>query len=98
MTGKLDTVRTVDDLRDFVHASLCERENLLADQFQTRVYELTQGATPCGLQFHLQGPRSVKLSAIWTMQQNVVYFYDARGERYRKVRLPHRLSAEPTAA
>lgn len=98
MNGNLDAVRTVDDLRAYVHAALCERENLLADQFQTHVYELTQGGVPCGLQFHLQGPRSVKLSAIWTMQQNVVYFYDARGERYRKVQLRHRLSADSAAA
>ncbi len=98
MPDRLDSVRTVDDLRSFVHASLCERENLLDDQFQTQVYELTRNGALCGLQFHLQGPRSVKLSAIWTIQQNVVYFYDARGERYNKVRLPQRLSIESAAA
>ncbi len=98
MPDSLNSLRTIDDLRLFVHASLCDRENLLDDQFQTQVYELTRGGDLCGLQFHLQGPRSVKLSAIWTMQQNVVYFYDARGERYNKVRLPQRLSVEPSAA
>ncbi len=86
-----DQITTIDELRDFVHASLCERENLLADQFQTRVFELLQKGESCGLQFHLQGPRSVMLSAIWASQANVVYFYDANGERYGKVRLPHRL-------
>ena len=69
MFDNLDSVRTVDDLREYVHTSLCAQENLLADQFQTQISELTQGGTPCGLQFHLQGPRSVKLSAIWVMQQ-----------------------------
>ncbi|MGD9856070.1 MAG: hypothetical protein AB7U20_14090 [Planctomycetaceae bacterium] len=98
MTAQPDSLRTVDDLRAYVHDALCERENLLADQFQTDTYELRQNGVPCGLQFHLHGPRSVALSAIWSMQQNVVYFYDARGERYRKVQLPHRLSVEPSAA
>ncbi len=98
MPDSLNSVRTVDDLRSFVHTSLCERENLLDEQFQTQVYELTRGGTLCGLQFHLQGPRSVKLSAIWTIRQNVVYFYDAQGERYTKVRLPQRLSMDSAAA
>ncbi len=93
-----DHITTVEELRDFVHASLCEQENLLANQFQTRVFELNKQGSSCGLQFHLQGPRSVKLSAIWASQQNVVYFYDAKGERYGKVRLPNRLSVEPSAA
>ncbi|MBX3439200.1 MAG: hypothetical protein KF861_17045 [Planctomycetaceae bacterium] len=92
------SVRTVDDLRSFVHSLLCARENLLADQFQTRVTELRQGADCCGLQFHLQGPRSVTLSAIWTRQQNVVYLYDARGQRYGKISLPHRPTSNPVAA
>ena len=98
MLANLNSVKTFDDLRAYIHASLCVQENLLADQFRTQVCELRQGGAPCGLQFHLQGPRSVKLSAIWTSQQNVVYFYDARGERYGKIRLPHRLSVGPSAA
>jgi hypothetical protein len=98
MLDNLNCVKTFDDLRAYVHVCLCERENLLADQFHTQVCELRQGGQPCGLQFHLQGPRSVKLGAIWTSQQNVVYFYDARGERYGKVRLPHRLTVGPSAA
>jgi len=91
-------ITTIGELRDYVHASLCEQENLLANQFQTRVFDLSQQGASCGLQFHLQGPRSVKLSAIWASQQNVVYFYDAKGERYGKVRLPNRLATEPSAA
>ena len=98
MSNAPASVHTIDDLRDYVHVSLCERENLLADQFRTRIYELRQRGAACGLQFHLQGPRSVKLSAIWTKRQNVVYFYDARGERYGKVRLSHRLTVGPSAA
>ncbi|MEZ6051904.1 MAG: hypothetical protein R3C02_11025 [Planctomycetaceae bacterium] len=93
-----EQITTVDELKNFVHLSLCERENLLADQFQTRVFELSQQGNSCGLQFHLQGPRSIKLSAIWASHQNVIYFYDTKGERYGKVRLPNRLIVEPSAA
>lgn len=98
MTTTLEQITTVEQLHRYVHASLCEQEHLLADQFQTRVFELHQQEQLCGLQFHLQGPRSVKLSAIWTSGPNVVYFYNARGERYGKVRLPNRLTVEASAA
>lgn len=93
-----EQITTVDELKVFIHHSLCDRENLLADQFQTQVFELSRQGTSCGLQFLLQGPRSVKLSAIWASQQNMVYFYDAKGERYGKVRLPNRLTSAPSAA
>ncbi len=92
MPDSPNNITTIDELRDFVHVSLCERENLLANQFQTRVVELIQKGECCGLQFHLQGPRSVKLSAIWASRSNIVYFYDALGERYGKLRLPNRLT------
>lgn len=34
----------------------------------------------CGLQFSLQGPRAVRLGAIWAAEKNEVNLYDARGE------------------
>ncbi|MEW4530968.1 hypothetical protein [Maioricimonas sp. JC845] len=89
-----DSVRTVDDLRTYIHETLCAKENLLTDQFRMRETELMRGGRPCGLQFCLHGPRSVRLGAIWASDQNVVYFYDTRGERYLKVRLKHRIFAD----
>jgi hypothetical protein len=46
----------------------------------------------CGLQFCLRGPRDVCLAAIWVADRNVVYLYDARGERYSKLRLKNALA------
>jgi hypothetical protein len=48
---------------------------------------LTRRDELCGLQFCLRGPRNVRLAAIWVADRNVVYLYDARGERYAKLRL-----------
>ena len=45
----------------------------------------------CGIQFSLDGPRSVRLGAIWASDQNVILFYDTQGQRYLKVALRHRL-------
>ena len=91
-------VFTLDDLRAYVHRILCEKENLLADQFQMIESKLTRGSRECGLQFTLHGPRSVRLSAIWESGQNSIHFYDAGGERYATVRLPRRVNpADPEA-
>jgi hypothetical protein len=91
MHDRVDQIRTLDDLRVFVHRTLCEKENLLADQFTMTEMQLNRRGRDCGLQFSLQGPRSVRLGAIWASDQNIVYFYDASGVRFLKVALPRRL-------
>ena len=98
MTERTESIQSLDDLRNFIHAALCDKENLVADQFQMREMTLVVRGRHCGMQFSLKGPRSVRLGAIWAADQNMLYLYDARGERYLKVRLPQREYAErPTA-
>ena len=91
MSLSLDSVRTLDDLRAFIHARLCEKENLLADQFSMTEMRLTRRDRDCGLQFSLHGPRNVRLGAVWASDHNVIYLYDAAGIRYEKIRLKQRL-------
>lgn len=91
MPEKIDQVRSLDDLRTFVHRRLCEKENLLAEQFEMTEMQLIRRGRPCGLQFSLQGPRSLRLGAIWAEDHNVLYLYDARGVRYARQKLKHRL-------
>lgn len=93
MCQSLDNVRSLDDLRTFIHYNLCEKENLLAEQFTMSESPLTRRGQDCGLQFSLFGPRSIRLGAIWASDHNTIYFYDAKGVRYSKKRLPHRLNA-----
>lgn len=95
-------LRTLDDLRTFIHKTLCQKENLLEEQFTMTEMQLMRRGRECGLQFSLHGPRSVRLGAIWASDHNVVYFYDARGERYLKLKLANRLmdgeESQPAAA
>ena len=90
-------LRTLPDLRTWIHRTLCEKENLLADQFGMKEMQLRSRGRECGIQFLLHGPRSVRLGAIWTADHNTIYFYDASGQRYLKVKLRHRLLAEKAA-
>ncbi len=92
---------TVEELRHHVHDTLCRHENLVADQFALQTIALTQLGVRCGLQFLLRGPRSVRLGAVWTAEQNQIYFYNARGERFLKQMLEHPVSfdrEEPASA
>jgi hypothetical protein len=87
MHATVDDVRTLDDLRRFVHRTLCQKENLLEDQYRTTELRLIRGERTCGLQFCLRGPRSVRLAAVWVADNNLIYLYDASGKRYSKLRL-----------
>ena len=95
ISGDLDHLSTLNDLRTFVHQTLCGKESLLAQQFPLTEMSLTRRQRFCGLQFSLQGPRDVRLGAIWVADHNVIYFYDARGERYLKIKLNRRIVIEP---
>lgn len=91
MADTLEDIRTLEDLRSYVHQTLCAKESLLEDQFHMTEMQLTRRGRDCGLQFSLHGPRSVRLGAIWASDHNLIYFYDAQGLRYSKVKLKHRL-------
>ncbi|MDA0591340.1 MAG: hypothetical protein O2820_24745 [Planctomycetota bacterium] len=95
MATDVESISTISELRDFVHLTLCAKENLVEDQFQLRERDLTKLGKPCGLQFSVFGPRQVRLSAVWASDRNVLYFYDARGVRYLKVQLEQHMSCEP---
>ncbi|MBX3441127.1 MAG: hypothetical protein KF774_01880 [Planctomyces sp.] len=98
MTETSQTLESVEALRAYVHRTLCEKENLVAEQFSMREQPLVMYGTPCGLQFTIKGPRSVRLSAVWASDSNVVYFYDACGERFLKARLDRRFDWGAVAA
>lgn len=95
ISGSHENVCCLEDLRAFVHQTLCGKEGLLADQFPLSEMTLTRRNRFCGLQFSLHGPRDVRLGAVWAADHNVVYFYDARGERYLKIKLNRRIAADP---
>ena len=85
-------VRTLDQLKNFVHIALCRKENLLEHHFPMSELELTQNGNRCGYQFVLHGPRSVKLAAVWAEPSNEILMYDATGHRFASIRLPNRVA------
>jgi len=98
MTEAASDIQSVDALQRYVHECLCRHENLVEDQFALEVTPLTRCGTICGLQFSLRGPRSVRLGAVWAADQNLLYLYDARGERFHKEELAGRFDVRIGAA
>lgn len=92
-TGTMPTapaeIKTLDDLRNFIHVALCRKENLLEHHFPMTELELKRSGNCCGYQYILHGPRSVKLSAVFDQASSEVLLYDVVGRRFDRVRLPN---------
>ena len=98
MTEQTSTLESLEALREYIHTTLCEKESLVREQFLMSETPLVLYGAPCGLQFTIRGPRSIRLSAVWASDPNMVYFYDARGERFLKVQLKNRFESAAAAA
>jgi hypothetical protein len=74
-------------LSEFVHNALCEHDRL--DPEQTPLFRTTlkRAGQPCGILFHVEGPRGLKNSAVWAEDEHRIIFYDCMGVRFREVRL-----------
>ena len=92
------SIQSVEELREYVQQTLCERHALDAKQFPMDQSLLTRAGRPCGLYFCQYGPRLVKAHAVWDAEHSVVAFYDCSGVRFHQEKLkqgpdPQRLAA-----
>ncbi len=78
---------TFDELSAFVHKALCQQDALDPDQSPLVRTPLTKGGRPCGVVFHVEGPRLLRTSAVWSADDHRIIFYDSTGQRTRAVRL-----------
>lgn len=87
MVTRFDQIRCLEDLRDYVNETLCDRYELQIDAFQITERTLRRGGKPCGIYFCLNGPRSAKFTAIWETDRNQILFYGPTGERFQRTQL-----------
>jgi hypothetical protein len=88
----------LDDLRRYVHATLCAHDQLDPQHTELHQAEIRRSGRPCGLFFHVQGPRLLRNYAVWAGEENRILFYDSTGVRFAETRLsespdPLRLAA-----
>jgi hypothetical protein len=77
----------LEDLAAYIHQMLCEKDAL--DPTQTPLFRtpLRKGSRVCGIMFHVEGPRLLRTSALWSADDDRVIFYDSTGLRFKEVRL-----------
>ena len=80
-------IDTMDQLREFIHVTLCHHENLDIGAWPMRERVLRRGGVPCGSLFVLLGPRKTVFTAIWETETNRLLFYGTSGERFLTTRL-----------
>lgn len=98
MVTRIQQVEDFDDLRQYVHATLCEELQLQYGAFPMTERVLVRGGKRCGIYFCLHGPRLTRLTAIWETDRNQVLFYGAHGERFQKTQLIESPGIETIAA
>jgi len=81
------SIDNLNDLRNHVHKTICDQNELEPSAFEVTERILVRGQRPCGMLFCVHGPRSVKLTAIWETDRNTILFYNSTGERTGKTQL-----------
>ncbi|MFM8272052.1 MAG: hypothetical protein ACKODX_06915 [Gemmata sp.] len=77
----------VGELAGFVHTQLCAKDALDPTQAPLFRTPLKRGGRACGLVFHVEGPRLLRTSAVWSADDGRVIFYDSSGLRFKEVTL-----------
>ncbi len=80
-------VRDLEELRRFVHRTLCRHDRLDPEQTPLLCGVIKRAGQPCGLFFQAEGPRLLKTYAIWAGNEDRILFYDSAGLRFAEVRL-----------
>lgn len=77
----------IEELAAFVHQVLCDKDVL--DPLQTPLFRtpLHRGSRLCGMVFHIEGPRLLQTSAVWSADEDRIIFYDSTGMRFHEARL-----------
>jgi hypothetical protein len=75
-------------VREFVRDELCKKNELERDAFHMTERVLLRQGAPCGFYFCIYGPRSVRLTAVWDLSSNAIYFYDSLGRRAASCFIP----------
>jgi hypothetical protein len=77
----------VEDLAEFIHEVLCDKDALDPAQAPLFRTPLRRKGRACGVVFHVEGPRLLRTSAVWSSDDARIIFYDSSGLRFREVEL-----------
>ena len=87
MVDSSQRLQNLEEIRQYVAQTLSRLETLEADRFQLSQHVLSRSGKPCGMYFCLQGPRALRLTAIWETDCNTILFYGSCGRRIHRTQL-----------
>jgi hypothetical protein len=87
MSRAVAAFSAVEELAGFVHSVLCDKDALDPAQAPLFRTPLKKAGRTCGIIFHVEGPRLLRTSAVWSADDDRILFYDSTGTRAREVRL-----------
>jgi hypothetical protein len=76
-----------EELCEYVRRALCEQDALDPEQTPFFRSVVRRGGAPCGVVFHVEGPRLLRTSAVWAADSDRIVFYNSTGQRTHEVRL-----------
>src|SRR4051794_37827671 len=83
----------VEELADYIHEVLCQKDALDPAQAPLFRTPLRRRGRACGIIFHVEGPRLLRTSAVWSADDARVIFYDSSGLRFHEAELSEGLPA-----
>ncbi len=86
MLPSTQRLQNLEHLREYVSRILCQHDQLELGAFRITERLLVRGG-PCGIFFCLDGPRSLKVTAVWETERNTILFYNSTGERFHRTQL-----------
>lgn len=78
---------SIEELAAYVHRVLCDKDALELKQTPLFSTPLRKRGRECGLVFHVEGPRLLRTSAVWSADADRVIFYDSTGTRFHVAEL-----------
>ena len=87
MLPSTQRLQNLEHLREYVSRTLCQHDQLELGAFRITERLLVRGGRPCGIFFCLDGPRSLKVTAVWETERNTILFYNSTGERFHRTQL-----------
>lgn len=87
MKPSVQSLPGTDDILKYVHQMLCSHDNLDPQQAPLRHFRIIRSGRLCGFFFQVNGPRAVKVYAVWASDENRILFFDSAGTRYAETRL-----------
>ncbi|MFL5244333.1 MAG: hypothetical protein ACJ8FY_19715 [Gemmataceae bacterium] len=86
-TSAVLSLPTFKELRQHVLDILCAIDHLDVRQTHMTEKPITRAGRPCGLFYHVRGPRQLFAYAIWAGEENRILFYNSTGQRFAETKL-----------